>query len=225
MGLTGDTLSFFSLFAGSAVSAAVGAVSTKGQTRDGLWVAAGLFAVIALGVAITSARFAWGDLLPIAFATTSPITVIIVALMLRRARLAAFPAASPATKLAPQPAPKARRPGEARQVSKWEPDITLADAASYLRTKSTWRAPYDARNVSAEANKALREALSFGQLTSWGREHPKEVEYQLDPEIWSNSAQIKISENYIFSPKAGAAMHSVRLSRGELEAAWPPKKD
>lgn len=137
------------------------------------------------------------------------------------ALVALFPASSAQSS---EPKAPKKRPGEAYSQSKWVPDMTLSEAAKYVSSKSTWRPSYNSRDIDAELTNAIREAAYAGQITAWGREHPESEEYQLWSDVWEHGADIRLRESYAFFKRAGVPTHKIRLARGEVEAAWPPKR-
>lgn len=124
---------------------------------------------------------------------------------------------------APKAAEKKRRPAEATAKSHWEPDMSLSDAVSYIEYHSTWR-PSDPYRQEGQALEAVRTALYQAQVTAWARQHPQSDEYQLSSLAWEYGVEIRPEDNYAFSARHAVALHGVRLSKGEVEAAWPPKR-
>ncbi|MGX7893916.1 hypothetical protein [Tsuneonella sp. HG222] len=125
---------------------------------------------------------------------------------------------SPAARHAP------RKPSFAasdENQSAWSPDITFQEAMIYLATGSRWgNSGYrSVDTVKSEMSAALRQ----NKVTSWGRAHPEGPEVQIKSSFWHHP-DINWEIGYAFSNNVNAAAHAIRLSKGEIEAAWPPKK-
>lgn len=104
--------------------------------------------------------------------------------------------------------------------SKWQPDISFAEGADYLRNKTRWRASY---GMSGESEKELIDALSAGKITAWGKAHPSdEAWFQIMRGFWFR-ATVTSATNYAFSNNRNVGASDIRLSKGELELVWPPK--
>lgn len=224
MGLTGDSLSILLFLASCMVACMIGAVTApKGWRTNSLWAGAVLFGVSVVVLLGRFPRLEATPTLAIIAGLTPAVTVAVVALMLGRS----YPARSEAAGVlkAAKLVPPKRRPAEAKEKKGWKPDMSLRDVAIYVSTASTWRVPYgrtiDAR---AEIKEEIRKRLYAGQVTAWGREHPETEEYQIDDDAWAFEADVRLDTSYAFFPIYGVAMHAIRLSKGEIEAAWPPKK-
>lgn len=105
-------------------------------------------------------------------------------------------------------------------VSKWVPDMTLAAAVTYLEQGSRWRRGRRYL-TTAEVVDEIREALRYGKVTAWGRPHPDDDEIEIAKNAW-RGADITADTSYAFFAVYQEAAHAVRLSQGQLEAAYPP---
>lgn len=224
MSLTGDSLSILLFLASCAVACLIGALTApKGWRDKTLWAGTALFAVAALVLLGRFPQLEAGPTLAVIAGLTPAVTVGVVALMLARRR--PDPVTDPEEAVdRTLPAQPKRRTAEARNKREWTPNMSLHDVAIYVSAVSTWRPPYG-RTIDAksELRQEIRRKLSAGQVTAWGRAHPDGEEYQIAEDAWVYEADVRLDTSYAFFPTYGAPMHSIRLAKGEVEAAWPPK--
>lgn len=105
-------------------------------------------------------------------------------------------------------------------LSKWVPDMTLAEAADYLVTKARWRRSkiaLDKRTIES----TLKDALRGGKLTAWAKNHPNETdEHQVNIEAWGG-VEFNLEHSNAYFPRYHCNAYKIRLAKGELEAAFP----
>lgn len=209
---TGDTLQVIGL----AIGMMAVAMTTSGWKKPFFWFLAAVFGFLSLVYANALPHFG----LPldainrVLTALLAPLILGGVALMLREPRLR--PAAS-------EPARTPEPPSFATSVvGKWKPDITFLDAMLYLFRDSKWG---DGKHRQPQEIKdKLTEALDNSRVTSWGKAHPADPEFQIKPFFWQDT-EITLESNCVFSKTLNVSAYDVRLCKEELEANWPPKDD
>lgn len=103
--------------------------------------------------------------------------------------------------------------------SNWQPDTTFLNAMLYLHKEAQWG--QGRGRTTKLIRDTLLEALASSRITSWGRAHPDEPEYQILPRFWI-LVDVTLESNCVFSRTLNAAAYEVRLCRAELTAMWPP---
>lgn len=147
--------------------------------------------------------------------------VAIVAIMTRRNPGAPLP--FDVALLAPEPdsSPPVFAAGAA-SLTKWTPNITFIDSMMYFYKESRWGGVKE--RTGSEIKDLLTAALQRSKISSWGRRHPSDKEFQIKSQFW-NDVEITLESNCVFSSTLNASAYEVRLCRQELEAFWPPKDD
>ena len=214
---TGDTLQVFGL----AIGMMACALQTSGWRKVLFWCLAALFAFLTLVYANALPQFGLplGAINRFVTALLAPLILGGVAFMLREKRPAPRGVDLASLNIPPEDtAPNFA----ATPDSKWEPNITFLDSMLYLFRDSKWG---DGRNRQPEEiRNKLTEALYASRITSWGKAHPVDREFQIRSLFWLE-VEITLESNCVFSKTLKASAYDVRLCREELEAMWPPKVD
>ncbi|HSM79554.1 MAG TPA: hypothetical protein VLT57_18070 [Bryobacteraceae bacterium] len=213
--MSGAAFEFWLLLPGAAIAAMLGGIATPGKRGLILWGICAAFMVLAVWLWFKPNPAPWIAALIRSNALIPVVTVGIVALMIsgRRAPPAAAPEAAPLL--------RNDRPifaADDNALSKWTPDISLAQAVGYLGTKT----PLKRGNPPVtDVVRQLILALNAGKVTAWAKDHPKgEKEYQVRPAAWGH-ADVTLRTNYAFFKGHGVSGYDVRLCQEELEHAWP----
>lgn len=201
----------------------IGALTAQPGWRTGLlWTCCGAFALATLGWLFPPNRspFLMGILdVAVALIRSGAFvmvgTVSVVAIMVKGARL---PPSGPLAD--PEPSLSLAGYAVTEDKSKWVPDITLTSAISYLENQSRWRRGKRYLTTS-ETVEEIREAMRQGKVTAWGRPHPDDDEVEIAKSAW-RGAELTVDTSYAFFGAFQEAAHSIRLSKGQLEAAYPP---
>lgn len=108
------------------------------------------------------------------------------------------------------------------EKSKWSADIKLSDAVLYLGRQSRW-AQDQRYSVTVDKVKGeILAALDSGKIKAWGKAHPDdEQRWQVARRLWYRG-DLTLDTNYAFFETIAESGHDMMLSKGELEAAYPP---
>ncbi|WP_433947540.1 hypothetical protein [Brevundimonas diminuta] len=229
---TGDDLTIILFWSGLAVTALIAAVQSTGRTRWGLAALGLAMASLAAAIGLAPVRIPWLSSIPLVNAAIAPATITMAAIMVRSMTkpLVTKLQSSPSHEI-PAGTIQARRPParlnagvrnehEARTKSLFKPDITVEEAAVYLLSnRSTWSDPYG-RKVRELVVKSIHSALTSGQITGWAKLHPDAEEFQVAKDKWFRATLDRVDG---YAMLKGTAIHGLRLSRAEVEAAWPPR--
>jgi hypothetical protein len=108
------------------------------------------------------------------------------------------------------------------QVTKWPPDVTFLEAMLYMHREARWG--QIKRRTPEVIRETLIDALATSRITSWGRSHPEEPEYQIRSRFWG-TVEITLDSNCVFSKSLNIAAYEVRLCSAQLKAMWPPNDE
>lgn len=224
---TGDSLSVFLFLAATSLAGVMGALTARpGWRMNALLAIAvvfGLAAIMWLAAPAASPIVQVLEPIAIALLRSGALVMVgvvaIVALMLggrQTSRKGNLPAVEQAA------VPREDQPpafAVTSGASKWQPDTSFVGAMLYLHETSRWGAGRNRR--PQDISQQLTSALQNSKISSWGRAHPSEREFQIRPVFWRDP-EIKLESGTVFSKTLNASAYEVRLCRGELEAFWPP---
>jgi hypothetical protein len=219
--LAGDSLSVFLFLAGAGIAAVIGALTAPpGWRTRTLWWTAALFA-LAAGcwiIAPAASPMIQAIVRIMAAVVQSGILILIGTVLIVALMVGGRSAAEPPTSVGP--AKKALPDFASSRAINWKPDISLTEAAMYLGTSSKW-AMFRSLNMGSVKSE-LQGALISGKLSAWGKVHPGDAdEYIIRRDAWEY-AELNVDTSYVFLTGFGCAVHEVRLSKDELESAFPP---
>lgn len=109
----------------------------------------------------------------------------------------------------------------------FKPDMGLDDLVMYVGTGSHWAKMISQTNPTRGANLDQIEAqivakLASGQVCGWARSRPNGPERQVDNKAWEG-ASIHLARGHAFLPVVARNLYSLRVSKAEVEQAWPPR--
>ena len=220
-GATGTVLA---LFLSSGIAAVVGALSAQpGRSRNILWGMAGAFFLSAAAwvLAPSAGPIAEGARSITATVVQSNGFVIIVVVSLVALMLTSRAKISIVRVGGAQGLRRAPSFADLTSECLWTPDILLSEAYDYLAREVRWR-----RNgvnmTKRDVESTLVNSLHRGKISGWAKVHPTATdEHLVQSDEWA-AAEVDIDTNYAFFRRCKTAGHGIRVSRGELEAAFPP---
>lgn len=220
-----DTALLFWTFVTLAATFGVGAYQSNGGKARNLWIVTALFALLALAIAVgfpsTIERYSPAAL-RIVWMLYPLLTIVLVAVLIRDRKPAkrehkSFDLAELDIDPKLLPPPFAAKD---RELVKWEPDMPFKAAMALYASRT--KHPTRARSTE-DVKKGLLHSLWLGQVTAWGKAHPKDNEFvQVAKEYWRN-ADVTLESNFAFSASAGTGVYDVQLSKAQMGVVWPAK--
>lgn len=105
--------------------------------------------------------------------------------------------------------------------SMWAPDMTMAEAADYVRSRDPYKSGY--RRGETGVIHDIHIALYSGKITAWAKLYPHSEEFQVDTLEW-NHADLDREDGHALLRRVKMPICGIRFARGQIEAAWPPKR-